>query len=231
MAENEFIKAKIDLMAQDKQAGFAQLAPALTDMAKTGVQTRTVQIPADGNWFVVSFDAIEEKTDRLVISAKRKIDGMMRASHDPSEKQYIVEFQGTRAAYLRAFYEPQHRRFGWPYISWDVRSYITHPQFPGARIYVRDFFAHTEIKRMVLAMEGYYGTTNIYNSYINDNLARVRNGIRTGKSIEAIEKEWSKGMMESIGYRRAEALQVQGEPDTWSKIMVHWCKHDHDLRS
>jgi hypothetical protein len=230
MAENEFIKTKLDLMAQDKQAGFNQLAPSLIDMAKTGVQTRTVQIPADGNWFVVSFDAIEERTDRLVISAKRKMDGMLRASHDPSERQYIVEFQGARAAYLRGFYEPNHRRFGWPYISWDVRSYITHPQFPGSRIFVRDFFAHNEIKKMILAMEGFYGTTNIYNSYINDNLARVRNGLKAGKSIDAIEKEWSKGMMESIGYRRAEALQVQGEPDTWSKIMVHWCKHEQDLR-
>jgi hypothetical protein len=230
MTENIFVKNKLELMAQDKQSGFDQFAPALADMASVGVQSRTIQIPADGNWFVVSFDAVEAKADRLLISAKRKMDGMSGVSHNPTEKQYIVEFQGTRAAYLRGFYEPQHRRFGWPYLYFDVRSYITHPQFPGARIYVKDFYAHNEIKKMILAMEGHYGTSNIYNSYINDNLARIRSGIKAGRSIEAIEKEWSKGMMECMGYRHVEALQMDGTPDTWSKVMVHWCKNEQDLR-
>lgn len=130
-------------------------------MAQSGEQVRKVHIPADGNWFKISFDAIEQKKDRLLISAKQIKAGMGRSKYDPSAKEYVIEFEGTRAAYLKAYYQEQHRRYGWPYISWDIRSYATLPQFSDARVYVESFRAHAEIKKLIQAMEAEYGSRNI----------------------------------------------------------------------
>lgn len=113
-------------------------------MAQQGELTKKIHIPADGNWFSVSFDAIEVKKDRLVISAKRIKDGLTSVPYDPTERQYIVGFESSRAAYLRGFFKPHHPIYGWPYIGWDIHSYTNHPAEPMLRVYVQGF-AHTQI--------------------------------------------------------------------------------------
>jgi hypothetical protein len=125
---------------------------------------------------------------------------------DPTEKQYVVEFAGTRAAYLKGYYNPHHVAFGWPYISWDVRAYAKHTIDSNKRVYVHGFYAHEELRKLIVAMEGAYGASNIFNTYINDNLARFQLGIQAGKDPQKIEKEWSMGLMESLGYKHVEAF-------------------------
>ncbi len=200
-------------------------------MAKQGELGKTVNIPVDGNWFTISFDAIQVKEDRLVISAKHKHTGLITNPRDPTEKQYVVEFIGTRAAYLRGHYTPNHVRYGWPYIHWDIRSYATHPENKALRIYVKEFWANDEIKKLIFAMEGVYGTTNILNSYINDNLLRFQMGIRIGKTPQEIEKKWSNGLIESLGYRFVEAFDSGNTKGSWLEVKSHWCKHAKDLRA
>ncbi|MGD8939521.1 MAG: hypothetical protein PVJ72_09080 [Gammaproteobacteria bacterium] len=230
MNEKDFIKGKLSIMAKDKQKGFDELVEPLSDMAQEGEQAKKVQIPADGNWFTISFEAIEIANDRLVISANRIKNGLVVSPYDPSEMQYIVEFEGTRAAYLRGYYKSYHPIGGWPYISWDIRSYANHPSSPSTRVYVRDFRAHTEIKKLILAMESVYGTKNIVNSYINDNLLRFQNGIRAKNTPQEIEKAWSRGMMESLGYSYVEAFDTSHPTGNWNGVSVHWCKMEQDLR-
>jgi hypothetical protein len=230
MAENDFIKNKLSLMTKDKQTVFDKLVDPLQEMALQGERSKKIRVPADGNWFSVSFDAVEVKKDRLVISAKRIIDGLTTASYNPSEKRYIVEFEGTRAAYLRGFYEPRHPVGGWPYIAWDIRSYANHPTDSAKRVYVQDFRAHAELRKLILAMESMHGTSNIYNKYINDNLTRFKMGIQTGKTPQEIEKTWSKGLMEGLGYRYVEAEDTGHPKGKWNGVSVHWCKKKHDLR-
>lgn len=79
-------------MKQDKQPVFDGFVGPLQEMAKQGELTKKINIPADGQWFSVSFDAVQVKEDRLVISAKRIQDGMMPNPHNPTEKQYVVNF-------------------------------------------------------------------------------------------------------------------------------------------
>jgi len=229
MADKEFILKKLNLMQKDKQPVFDKLAEPLAKMAEQGEQSKKIKIPADGRWFKVSFDAVEVKKNRLVITATRLNDALTVASYDPSEKQYIVNFEGTRAAYLLGFFKQRHPLYGWPYIGWDIRSYANHPTNPAVRVYVRGFVAHDELRKMILAMERVCGTTNIYNKYINDNLMRVQNGIKVGKTIREIEKIWSKGMMESLGYHYVEAFDTGHPRGKWEEIHVHWCKFERDL--
>ena len=80
-------------------------------------------------------------------------------------------------------------------------------------------------------MEGVYGTTNILNSYINDNLLRFQMGIRIGKTPQEIEKKWSNGLMESLGYRFVEAFDSGNTKGSWLEVKSHWCKHAKDLRA
>jgi len=228
MSDKDFINSKLLLMRQDKQPVFDGFVGPLQEMAKQGELGKTVKIPVDGNWFTVSFDAVQVKEDRLVITANRILDGLTTATHNPAERRYIVEFAGTRAAYLVGFYEPRHIRHGWPYIYWSIRSYA--PCSTGARVYVQDFFAHEEIRKLIVAMEGVYGTSNILNSYINDNLLRFQAGVRAGKTPQEIEKAWSRGLMEGLGYCHVEANDTGGPKGSWKSVAVHWCKHKQDLR-
>jgi len=51
-------------------------------------------------------------------------------------------------------------------------------------------------------------------------------GIAQNKSVDQIEKEWSRGMMESLGYQHVEA---SGFPKgTWNSVKVHWFKDVKD---
>lgn len=230
MSEKDFIKNKLSLMKKDKQAGFEDFVGPLQNMAEKHEVRKTVQIPAHGSWFEISFNAVEIKKDRLVISAKRKQNGLVPTNHDPSEKEYVVTFQDTRAAYIRDFYKHRHPVGGWPYISWDVRSYANHPQNKEIRVYVHGFRAREEIRRLILAMERFYGTSNIVNKYIKDNLFHFRAGINMKKTPQEIEKAWSQGLMESIGYNHVEAKDTGLSEGSWNDVTVHWCKKQHDLR-
>jgi hypothetical protein len=128
MSKVDFIKSKLGLLKKDDQSIFDSLADPLSKMAESSQTSNTIHIPADGNWFNVSFDAVEQKSDRLVISAKRTKNGVYGSPSDPDGRQYIVEFEGSRAAYLRGMYKHHHRKGGWPYVYWDIRSYTNHPQ-------------------------------------------------------------------------------------------------------
>ena len=230
MSKKDFIKSKLDLIKKDNQDGFKDLAEPLAQMAENGEISKTVEIPADGNWFTISFDAVQVKENRLVISAKRVKDGLVPSRYDPSTMEYVVEFQGTRAAYLYGYYKPRHPILGRPFISWDIRSYANNPANPSIRVYVSSFRAHNELRRLILAMERVYGTSNIVNKYINDNKLRFQLGIKANKSPEQIEKEWSQGLMESLGYHHVEAADTGYPKGTWKEIDVHWCKNAQDLK-
>jgi len=226
MSDKDFLIKKLNLMKKDKQRVFGDLAEPLAAMAEQGATTKKISIPADGNWFNVSFEAVQVKEDRAVITAQRIYDGMVAGRYDPALREFRVEFQGTRAAYLFGEYHTHHSIGHWPYISWDVRSYANHPNNKDMRVYVSSFRAHHEIRRMIVAMQAHYGTSNIVNGYINDNLQRFKIGIAAKKSPQQIEKQWSKGMMESLGYKYIEAF---GAPKgTWDSVKVHWFKNQKD---
>ncbi|MBI3562621.1 MAG: hypothetical protein HY080_12990 [Gammaproteobacteria bacterium] len=88
-----------------------------------------------------------------------------------------------------------------------------------------------ELQKLILAMEGEYGTSNILNSYINDNLFRFQSGIRSKKTPRDIEKAWSHGLMEGLGYQHVEAFDTGHPKGDWKEVKVHWCKRKQDLRS
>jgi hypothetical protein len=230
MSKKDFIKSKLDFLKKDNQEVFKDLVEPLEQMADNGEISKTINIPTDGNWFTINFKAVQVKENRLVITAKRKQEGFVAPSYNPLEKEYVIEFVGTRAAYIRGFYKERHPLCGWPYIYWDVRSYANHPRDASTRVYVQGFYAHKEIKRLIQAMEQEYGTSNILNSYIQDNLLRFQMGIKTGKAPEEIERTWSKGMMESLGYRYVEAFDAGFPKGEWRDVKSHWCKKQHDLR-
>ena len=231
MADKDFIVKKLLIMKKDKQDVFDKLADPLQAAVEKGSTEGKINIPADGNWFTISFDAVEVKKDRLVITANRLQDGITMSTFNPAERRYVVEFSGTRAAYLRGFYEPHHPIGGWPYIGWDIRSYANHPQNASVRVYVQGFYAHEEIRRLINAMERVHGTTNIFNKYINDNLLRFQLGVQLGKTPEQIEKAWSHGMMESLGYGHVEVFDTGFPKGGWNGVSVHWCKFKTDLKS
>ena len=230
MSKENFIKDKILLMKKDNQNGFNDFVEPLQNMVEKNEVSKTVQIPADGNWFKLSFNAVEVKQNRLVISAKRIENGLITSSYDPSLKDYVVEFSGTRAAYLYGYYKHRHPAGGWPYIYWDIRSYTNSIVNPDVRVYVNGFWARDEIRKMILAMEGVYGTKNIVNKYINDNLLRFQLGIKTRKTPQKIEHEWSQGLMEKLGYLYVEAFDTGYPKGGWREVAVHWCKRKQDLR-
>ena len=230
VSNKDFIKRKLELMEKDSQDGFKDLLDPLDKMAGEHETSKLIQIPDGNTWFRLKFNAVEVKQNRLVITAQRVENGLRNLSYDPSLKEYVVEFHGTRAAYLRGFYESRHRIHGWPYIYWDIRSYANHPANSEIRVYVKDFIANNEIRKMIKAMEGFYGTSNIFNSYINDNASRFKMGIANKKSPQQIEKDWSKGLMESLGYHHVEAFDEGTFKGNWEKIKVHWCKNEKDLR-
>lgn len=230
MSKSDFIKEKLSLMKKDAQDSFKDFVEPLEEMVEKKEFTKTVQIPADGNWFTLDFKAVQIKENRLVITAKRKQDGLKPSKIDPSIMEYIVEFNGTRAAYLYGYFKPNHPVGGWPYIWWDIRSYANHPNNSNIRIYVNDFRARDEIRKLIIAMEGVNGTANIVNKYINDNLLRFQMGIKSKKTPQKIEKEWSQGLMESLGYNHVEAFDIGYPKGTWKQVEVHWCKKKQDLR-
>lgn len=221
MSKDDFFKQKLGLLRKDKQGVLGKIADPLEEHLKDNSDRTPLQIPIDGNWFKVSFSAIQVKEDRLVINAERIRNGFIG-------EQYAVEFKGTRAAYLRGYYEPSHRMGRWPFIHWDIRSYVNHPQDPTKRVYVAGFYAHQELKKMIQRMEQRYGVKNIVNTYINDNLLRLQIGIRAGKTPSEIEKNWSKGMMASLGYHHVEALDVGTKKGAWQGAKVHWFKQKED---
>ena len=67
MSKEDFIKSKLALMNKDSQDGFKDFVEPLQSMVDKSEASRTVQIPADGNWFTLSFNAVEVKQNRLVI--------------------------------------------------------------------------------------------------------------------------------------------------------------------
>lgn len=86
MSDKDFIINKLLLMKKDKQAVFDKLVDPLQEMAAQAEPGKKVKIPVDGNWFKVSFDAVEVKQNRLVISAQRISDGLVVNPHNPTEK-------------------------------------------------------------------------------------------------------------------------------------------------
>ncbi len=217
-------------MKKDAQDGFKDFIEPLQEMVDANEVKKNIKIPADGNWFTLDFKAVQVKENRLVITAKRSHDGWKESGFDPSIKKYIVEFSGTRAAYLYGSYELKHIKYGWPYIHWDIRSYANHPNNSDMRVYVNGFRAPNELKKLIRAMEDMYGTSNIFNTYINDNLFRFQSGIKLKKTPQQIEKEWSQGLMESLGYQNVEAFDCGRPENCWNDVKVHWCKKKQDLR-
>jgi hypothetical protein len=61
MSDKDFINSKLLLMKEDKQTVFTGFVGPLQEMAQQGELGKKVQIPVDGNWFTVSFDAIQVK--------------------------------------------------------------------------------------------------------------------------------------------------------------------------
>ena len=159
MSNEKFLKDKLSLLQKNNQNGFKDFVGPMHEMADKNETSRVIKIPADGNWFKLSFDTVQLKEDRVVITAHRIYDGMTPSRSDSStyefRVEFRVEFQGTRAGYLFGEYHQRHPLGGWPFISWDVRSYVNSLQNPGMRIYVSGFYAHNEIKRMIIAMQSY----------------------------------------------------------------------------
>lgn len=217
----KFILEKFKLLKKDNQSIFTSMVDQLSEKVEDSPENSTFEIPIDGNWFKFSFTALEVKQDRLVINAERIKNGFFW-------DQYIVEFKGTRAAYLRGYYEASHRIGRWSYIYWDIRSYVNDAWNKNKRIYVQDFHAHHELRTMIERMEQRFGTKNIVNKYINDNLLRIQTGITQGKTAIEIEKNWSKGMMESLGYNYVEALDTGAKKGAWHNVTVHWHKLEQD---
>ena len=222
MDTKSFLLNKLKLLKKDQQLGFSDIAEPLAKSLEKNANANNIDIKADGNWFKVSLDAVQLDIDRAVISAQRIHDGMVPGRFNSSQREFRVEFQGTRAAYLFGEYHQSHRFGNWPYISWDIRSYANNPQSSNMRVYVSSFRAHNEIRRLVSSMQAYYGTRNVVNSYINDNLKRFKIGVASKKSYEQIEKEWSRGLMESMGYSNVEASVSLNHAN--DSVKVHWYK-------
>ncbi|MGH1486967.1 MAG: hypothetical protein ACRBCI_12165 [Cellvibrionaceae bacterium] len=222
MSDNDFVNSKLNFLKKDKQAVFSELAEPLAKMVESGEATNIVKIPSDGNWFKISFDAVQVREDRLVISAERVDDGVHTSG------QYRVNFKGTRAAYLRGYYEPRHIRFGWSYLYWDIRAYANHPKDSNTRVYVHGFKASDEIKQMIKAMESRYPVKNILNTYILDNLTRIKLAVKTGKDPQEVERRWSNGMMEHLGYRHVEVIDTGAPKGSWHEVKSHWYKLEKD---
>lgn len=55
-------------------------------------------------------------------------------------------------------------------------------------------------------------------------------GLNVGKNPQQIEKEWSKGMMEGLGYNHVEAFDTGLPKGDWRGVSIHWCKNEIDLR-
>ena len=194
-------------MDKDKQPVFRDLRKGI----ESNIGKKIFKVPVKGTWFSCEFDAIEVKKDRLVITADRISDGI-------HNDRYEVMFSGTRAAYLVGFYRIDKQ---WPYLTWDIRAYQNHPTMKEKRVYVDGFYAHNEIRKMIQKMEPRFGFKNILNTYINDNELRVKLGLTQKKSPEEIEKEWSKGLMEGLGYEHVELVLDR-------KIQSHWFKDKRD---
>lgn len=239
MNKLDFIKRKLELMKKDKKVSSGKsgsidnvfdLIEPVEDMAESSKEKNVLTLPADGRRFEISFDVVEKQDDKLVISAKRIKDGLYPTDFDPNEKAYIVEFHGTRAIYLRGNYKARHPGYGWSYISWDIRTYTNHNIDPSKRVYFQGFRADKELRKLIVAMQDHCGTKNILNSYIADNLQRFQTGIMQKKTPGQIEREWSKGMMESLGYKHVEAFDDGYPKGNWKGVQVHWCKNEEDLR-
>ena len=223
--QSQFINAKLANINTDKQDDLKGLLKPMADMAEKNERTRIVK--TDGNWFKVDFDVVDQISDRLVIVAERVHDGPVIISTAQIPIEYKIEFKYTRAAYLYGYYNNAHRIGRWPYLSWDVRAYATSPN-SGQRVYVQGFHAHEEIRKMLVKMNTYYGVRHIVNKYINDNLARFKAGVLAGKSPEMIEREWSRGMMESLGYSCVEAIDTSQPKGKWNGVDVHWFKNKNE---
>jgi hypothetical protein len=213
----DFLNKKIKTIIKDGQMG--DFVEPLQEMMEAGDEEKAIRITPDGNWFKVSFDAVQVKKDRLLISAKKV------TSHQFDQHTYSIGFEGTRAAYLWAKVS-QPRFHGWSYLHWDVRAYR---EFQGHRVYVREFRAREELKTMIREMESMTGVRNIFNSYINDNFNRIKHGVEAGKNAVDLEKEWSKGLFEGLGYRHCE-VDLVGDGGQIMDVNSHWCKDEHDLK-
>ena len=183
----------------------------LREGIEKNIGQKKFKVPIQGAWFSCEFDAVEVKKDRLVITAERLFDGI-------HNERYEVTFSGTRAAYLVGFYKTGNQ---WPYLTWDIRSYQNHPTVKEKRVYLNGFYAHDEIKKMIQKMEPRFGFRNVLNSYIHDNEMRVKLGLALKKSGERIERDWSRGLMEGLGYQNVELIVGR-------KIESHWFKDKKD---
>jgi hypothetical protein len=217
MDRKDFILSKLKLAKQDKQKTFSNLSEPLAKMIEKDEASEIVKVPVDGNWFKIEFDAVKVKEDRLVISAKKMESPIQNDT-------YMINFEGTRAAYLAARYNHPSFRCPYPYIDWDIRSYAKHPHKTNMRVYVHEFRLQKEIPVMIKKMEERYNTSHCYNKYVNDNLQRLQTGIKQGKSPEQLELIKSNGMMESLGYTYVDVLDRGNPKGEWRDIYVHWCK-------
>lgn len=221
----KFITDKLATIQADKQTDFKDLLKPMADMAEKNERTRLVK--ADGNWFKVDFDVVDQIGNRLIIAAERINDGRMPSTHNPTAIEYRVEFKQTRAAYLYGYYSPVHRVGRWPYLSWNIRAYANAPN-TGQRVYISGFRAHDEIQKMLTIMNSHYAARHVVNEYILDNLSRFKAGLLTKKTPEEIEREWSHGMMESMGYPYVEAIDRGLPKGAWNGVEVHWYMNKHE---
>jgi hypothetical protein len=81
---------------------------------------------------------------------------------------------------------------------------------------------------MLTIMHVTHALRHVANSYINDNLARFKAGLLANKTAEQIERNWSQGLMESLGYHHVEAFDRGLPKGKWNKVEVHWIKTPHE---
>jgi len=108
MAIKDFLLQKLKYLTKDAQPVFDRLSDTLQQGAENAAPGKSITVPVDGDWFRISFDAIEEKDDRAVITAHRTFDGMVAGRYNPCLREFRVEFHGTRAAYLFGEYHERH---------------------------------------------------------------------------------------------------------------------------
>lgn len=82
MSQEKFIDGKLGILKQDKQPVFSEIAAPLATMMDKGAVSEIVKIPSDNNWFKLSFDAVQVGEDRMIISAERLTDGLIKIPGD-----------------------------------------------------------------------------------------------------------------------------------------------------
>ncbi|MBX2808139.1 MAG: hypothetical protein KTR20_05850 [Cellvibrionaceae bacterium] len=160
-----------------------------------------ITIPADGNWFEVPFQAEKNAKGQCVIKANKRSRGLYN-------DQYRVDFQHTRAVYLRAYYEHRHPKYGWPFIHWQMRSstYGSDAQQTLQPISVQDFNPRAEIRRMLETMTRVYPVKHLLYSCSSAQQRQIALCL------------WAPGIMDALGYTQVELIE---QPDAGNSG-IHW---------